>query len=391
MSISAGVRAPGAAPAGAHHIELLVQRQPVDPDVLQAIVHDEGAALGCSLSVRWVDALDASAIGAGTPGSSLVLATHPDQADLDWLTGAGHNGVIRLDLALREPDRSCGLRCHIRGRGIDGARWALRAAHHHARHAALRVAYGRHPEQFGELRLPEPAGGASSGAGRSDDHRAPLVVLLHGGFWRSRWELDLMDALAIDLAGRGLATWNVEYRRPDRHGWAATVGDVSAAIRHLPELAAAHPIDAGRIAVAGHSAGGQLAVQVSADLFHQRGPGAAPRLVVSLAGLVDLVETHRRDLGNGAVPMALGGTPQQVPQVYRQASPMLRLPVDLRQLVVIGDGDSPDLREMSRRYVRAAGPRTTLLEDQGDHFSVIDPASVIWQRAAQAMSDALCG
>ena len=128
----------------------------------------------------------------------------------------------------------------------------------------------------------------------------------------------------------------------------------------MPELASRFPIDEARVAVAGHSAGGQLALQVAADIVGTATAEAVPttpRLVVQLAGLVDLVETHRRDLGNGAVPLALGGTPQEIPEVYAQASPILRGVVPVDQVVVIGSDDSTDLREMSRRYVRAAGER----------------------------------
>jgi pimeloyl-ACP methyl ester carboxylesterase len=117
-----------------------------------------------------------------------------------------------------------------------------------------------------------------------------------------------------------------------------------------------------------------------------------PTLVVQLAGLVDLLETHRRDLGNGAVPAALGGTPEQLPQRYAAASPIERVPIGVPQLVVIGRSDSPDLREMSRRYVRAAaagGDEVELIEDDGDHFTVIDPGSRIWQRTVEAATAVL--
>jgi hypothetical protein len=60
--------------------------------------------------------------------------------------------------------------------------------------------------------------------------------------------------------------------------------------------------------------------------------------------------------------------------------------------VVVGLNESPDLREMSRRFVRAArdaGDDVRLVEDTGDHFSVIDPASSIWQQTAELLVDRL--
>jgi acetyl esterase/lipase len=133
-----------------------------------------------------------------------------------------------------------------------------------------------------------------------------------------------------------------------------------------------------------------MAVQLAGDAVAARVPHV--RLVVQLAGLVDLVGTHRRDIGNGAVVTALGGTPEERPQAYAQASPLERLPVGVPQAVVVGTAESPDLREMSRRYVRAAraaGDDVALVEADGDHFTVIDPASAIWQRTADLLARSL--
>ena len=64
-----------------------------------------------------------------------------------------------------------------------------------------RLAYGELPDQYGELRVPE--GGAA----------LPLVILIHGGFWRDQYHCDLMHPLADALYERGYASWNIEYRR----------------------------------------------------------------------------------------------------------------------------------------------------------------------------------
>jgi acetyl esterase/lipase len=225
--------------------------------------------------------------------------------------------------------------------------------------------------------------------------KAPVVVLIHGGYWRSHWAADLMDALCLDLVARGLAVWNLEYRRPDLHGWRATTADVATGLDALAAVDA--PIDLDRVAVAGHSAGAQLALRAAAD-------GARVCLAVSLAGVLDLVEAHRRRLGAGAVAMALGTAPdpaeagQTGPEaepgvgVYGRASPMLRLPLKVRTLIVQGSGDELDLVDFGRRYARAAreaGDDVTYLEMSGDHFAVIDPRTPIWRTTALAMADAL--
>jgi acetyl esterase/lipase len=363
-------------------VQVVVQRQPVDEAFVTELVEDEAGRLGIRARTTWVDGLDqllGMAQDLAQAGQQLLLVTRPGTPDLTGLPAACWGSTARVDLSLRDTDQTPGLLGHIQGRGVDGLRWALRSVHYRGRRTVLTTAYGSDADQVGELRL-------ADGGSRLQ----PVVVLLHGGFWRSRWNLDLMDALAVDLAERGLASWNLEYRRPDVHRWSDTVDDVLAGIRHVTELAQELPLDSGRLALVGHSAGGQLAAQAARALNLTVGP--RPRLVVQLAGLVDLVETHRRDLGNGAVPSALGGTPDEVPSAYDSASPMSHPGVGGDQLVVVGRSDSPDLREMSRRYVRAAqasGDTASLLEDEGDHFTVIDPASGLWHRAAAAIQDAL--
>ena len=87
--------------------------------------------------------------------------------------------------------------------------------------AAPCVPYGPHPDQVANLHLPAAEGGPW-----------PVVVLVHGGFWRSRWDRTLMTALADDLARHGFAAWNVEYRRVGQEGggWPGTLDDVAAAV-----------------------------------------------------------------------------------------------------------------------------------------------------------------
>src|ERR1700677_1310495 len=104
--------------------------------------------------------------------------------------------------------------------------------------------YGAEPEQFGELWLPAaPATGT--------------VVVVHGGFWRARYDLSLGRPLAADLAARGYAAWNLEYRRSGGGGgWPTTFEDVAAGI----DLLAALPVETSRVVAVGHSAGGHLGV-----------------------------------------------------------------------------------------------------------------------------------
>ncbi len=260
---------------------------------------------------------------------------------------------------------------HLHGRGVWGLAWAIRHAVHRFRHPAERIAYGAHPEQWADERVPARADEDLPTGVPAAPAVAPVGVLIHGGFWRSIWAADLMDALAIDLTERGWVSWNLEYRRPDRHGWAATTADVAAGVAQARER---HP-DA-PIVLFGHSAGGQLALRLAAD-----DDGLA--LAVSLAGVLDLAEGQRRFLGEGAITTALGGTPAEVPDVYAASDPMTRLPLASPALLVQGSGDGLDLIDINRRFAAASG--ITLIEQPGDHFDVIAPGSPIWAATMTAV------
>ena len=177
----------------------------------------------------------------------------------------------------------------------------------------------------------------------------PVVVLLHGGFWRALYTKVLMRGLAAAIVSRGWAVWNVEYRRVGPGGggggWPATLEDVSAAFGRLSSVAG---VDTGRVAVCGHSAGGQLA------LWAARQPGVTVHAAVSLAGVLDLEDAAARGLGGGAVQSFLGGSPHEVPERYAQASPAARLPLGVPHLVVHGSRDVVVPPAMSERYCEAA-------------------------------------
>ncbi|MGW4891946.1 alpha/beta hydrolase family protein [Kitasatospora sp. NPDC004240] len=230
------------------------------------------------------------------------------------------------------------------------------------------VRYGPAPEQYGEY---WPGGDGAA------------AVLIHGGYWRARYRLDLMHLLAADLQARGYAVWNVEYRRTGLPGggWPGTFRDVAAALDAVASLGGG-AVDPARVAVIGHSAGGQLALWAARRPRASSGP-VAPAVAVSLAGVCDLRLAARLGLSDGAVAELLGGGPADRPRVYRQADPMALLPLGLPQLVVHGTADRHVPYELSRRYAEAAGPEAVLLELPGaDHFDVIDPGTAAWARTA---------
>lgn len=163
----------------------------------------------------------------------------------------------------------------------------------------MRISYGDHPSQFAELTLPEAT------------TPAPVVVVIHGGYWSASYGLELGRPLANELRGQGFAVLNVEYRRVgDGGGWPQTGDDVAAAVG---TLAGNDRIDTGRVVALGHSAGGQLAGWLAA----QRDVPVPLTAVVLQAGVLDLVRAYDDGLGGGAVPNFLGATPSDDAAVRR--------------------------------------------------------------------------
>jgi acetyl esterase/lipase len=215
-----------------------------------------------------------------------------------------------------------------------------------------------------------------------------VAVLVHGGFWRARYDLRLEDSLVTDLTERGWATWNLEYRRLgllSRGGWPATFEDVGAGIDHLGRLD--EPLDLARVVTIGHSAGGQLALWAAARRGLPAGapgaePGVRPAGAVAQAGVVDLREAARLGLSRHAAAKLLGGPPTKWPARYDLASPLERLPLALPQLLVHGDADDVVPIGLARSYAERAAyadDPCEFAELAGcGHYEHLDPDSLAW-------------
>jgi acetyl esterase/lipase len=251
--------------------------------------------------------------------------------------------------------------------------------------ADARIAYGEDAHQFGELRLPAGPG----------PH--PVVVMVHGGFWRARYGLEHVGHLCADLTRRGYATWSIEYRRVGHEGggWPGTFEDAARAMDFLRPLARSHPMDLSRVVVMGHSAGGHLALWLAARRrLRPQEPLSVPepfipRGVVALAAVTDLERAHTLRLSNGIVSEFLGGTPTQVPERYRLGSPFALAPLGVKQVLIHGTEDENVPFSLSASYHAHAaglGDNVRLVPLPGaHHFEPINPLSQEWPQVLEAI------
>jgi acetyl esterase/lipase len=235
-----------------------------------------------------------------------------------------------------------------------------------------RLSYGQDPNQFIDLYLP----------GIRTRGPFPIVFFLHGGYWRAKYGLTYAGHLCHALKKKGIACWNVEYRRVGNAGggWPGTFEDVRSAFRRLREDLAMDHVDLSRVCVAGHSAGGHLALCLAA--FEP-----AVKRVLSLAGVLDLRRAWELHLSNDAVVEFLGGTPAEVPEHYREASPAERAIPHAVQKLVHGAADDAVPYEMSKSYAERktkSGENVELITPlKAGHFEIVDPGSVAWKKVEQ--------
>jgi acetyl esterase/lipase len=234
-------------------------------------------------------------------------------------------------------------------------------------------------------------------AGRETGHEVgreagllPVAIVIHGGFWRARFNLEFMGHFAQALTDHGFATWSIEYRRIGQPGGAypGTLLDAGRAADHLRTLAAAYPLDLRRVLAIGHSAGGHLACWLAArPQLPATGPLYNPdplplQGAISLAGVTNLRRGFELNLSEGVVGELLGGSPAQYPERYFDASPSELLPLGVPQVLIHGEEDTTVPFSLSREYFEKAerlGDPVKLVGLPGaDHFEVIDPKAKEW-------------
>jgi acetyl esterase/lipase len=222
-----------------------------------------------------------------------------------------------------------------------------------------RIAYGPDPNQFGELRLPQGEG------------LHPVVIFIHGGYWRAAYDLTHASHLCAAIARAGYAVWSLEYRRTGQPGggYPGTFDDICDGAKRISQISR---LDLNRVMVAGHSAGGQLALWLAAQrAIELRG-------VTALAAVSDLRFGYERNLGSGAVSAFMACNPKQCDDRYAAASPMDLLPISVPQTLLHGTADYIVPFELSQRFASASKNCQLIPLSDAGHFELIDPRSKEW-------------
>lgn len=249
--------------------------------------------------------------------------------------------------------------------------------------ADARIAYGTEPAQVAELFLPKGAG----------PH--PVVVLIHGGCFLTEYQgLRETSGIAADLAQRGFAVWNLDYRKLGEAGggYPGTFLDVAAAIDLLRAEAPRRRLDLGQVVAVGHSAGGHLALWAAS---RHRLPRTSPlwradplpiRAVVSVGGIGDLA-ADGKVFGGACGPVLARVAP---PQTHPETSPAALLPSGVRTVMVHGEFDHvmpPATGEAYAARARAAGDEAEAITLPGfGHFDPVIPTTAAWERVAEVVA-----
>ncbi len=243
----------------------------------------------------------------------------------------------------------------IYGRGVEGYQHAMR-------HLIIRdswpfstLSYGSDPEQVADLRVPK------------SERPFPLVMMIHGGHWKHEWSRDTTEPMCLELAHRGIATLNIEYRRVGNGGDIRTMTeDLQAASDLIPSVSPS------RWGCLGVSSGGHLALYM-APRFKP-----SPEFVVSVSGIADLEKAMANPfVAERVSAMAADQNPRDISPITGSIPSMP---------LFLAHGDSDDAVPLSiavgyEKRVQEGGGIVELMVAQGEgHEACGDVSSKLWRQ-----------
>lgn len=208
--------------------------------------------------------------------------------------------------------------------------------------------------------------------GRSNGR--PLLVFIHGGYWRSL-DKHQFSRLALPYLAQDINVALINYRLAPQVRMGDIAADCGRALRMLYAKAAALRFDPDAIWLMGHSAGAHLAALIASL-------GAAPvRGVCGISGIYDL-EPVRLSYLNEVLHLS--------PSDAQQASPqLLAMPNGVQALLCAGDDESAEFlrqRDFYAATLRQSGHAVEVLPLPGQHhLSVVDVAADAGSGLTQSM------
>ena len=182
----------------------------------------------------------------------------------------------------------------------------------------------------------------------------PTVVVLYGGAWRGG-DPTQCENVSKALASRGYTVAAIDYRHAPASPFPAQIDDVNRALVMLRDSSQSWGIDPRRIAMLGRSSGGHLA-----ELAAYTPNDFAIKAVIALyapfnlsAGYVDLPSPDPLDV-RLALRSLIGGTPTELPQRYRSASPSELIRPGLPPTLLVFGGRDHIVKPVFNRQAAAA-------------------------------------
>jgi acetyl esterase/lipase len=169
---------------------------------------------------------------------------------------------------------------------------------------------------------------------RDSSQNYPVVMLVHGGGWRSGDKSQQLS-MAQAIASAGFIAATVEYRLSPEALYPAAIYDLKSAVRWMRANSIKYNIDTNRIAILGCSSGGHLASMLGATNFNLKIEGAGNYLshssnvqaVINIDGILDF--TDPAESGKDQDPekpsvgkLWFGYSYKEKPAIWSEASPI---------------------------------------------------------------------
>ncbi|SNY41662.1 alpha/beta hydrolase fold [Arsukibacterium tuosuense] len=246
---------------------------------------------------------------------------------------------------------------------------------------SLKLQYGESTLQYGRLYLPQTAHIQTT-----SQTKAPLVVFIHGGCWLNAYDISHSRAFSQAVAAQGFAVWSLEYRRigDEGGGWPGSLHDVLQGLSFVKNGLNGFVVDNTNIVIAGHSAGGQLALLAGGHSYVQPQATALPavKAVVGLAAITDMFAYASGDNScQRATNQFMGGSPTEQPARYQQANPQQQR---LHPATLLLHGSEDSIVPLTQ--ASASGLSFKTITNAG-HFDWIHPHTLAYKQFIETLQE----